>query len=73
MQIVSRRVNEGVVIGEDYTVTILDIGEDWVDIEVSSSGDGDTRVVTLQLPCSKEGALGSEEEIEDLFTVSAST
>ena len=39
MHIFTRQVNEGVVIGDDIRVTILEVGEDFVRLSVSSEGD----------------------------------
>ena len=36
MQMITRRVNEGVVIGNDIHVTVLDIGQDRVRLAISS-------------------------------------
>lgn len=39
MRLISRRQNEGVVIGDDIYVTVLDIHEDHVRLAISSPND----------------------------------
>jgi len=39
MQFISRRVNEGIIIGDDIHVTVLDIREDHVRLAISSPND----------------------------------
>jgi len=60
MLIFSRRANEGVVIGDNISVTVLEVGEDHVRLAVSSSGDS---------PCYEEHVLylaSAEQEYEEL-------
>ena len=51
MQIFSRRVNQGIIIGEETQITVLEIDEDSVQLEIrSSDGDGEScQVVRLYL------------------------
>ena len=49
MQIISRRVNQGIIIGEETQITVLEIDEGSVQLEIRSSGDGDSRIVRLYL------------------------
>lgn len=65
MHMISRRANEGVVIGREIQVTVLEIGKNWVDIEIQSKDNGDSRVVRLWLP--KE--LARENHAEELESV----
>jgi carbon storage regulator CsrA len=39
MQFVTRRVNEGIIIGDDIHVTVLDIRDDHVRLAISSPND----------------------------------
>ncbi len=39
MQLISRRVNEGIIIGEDIHVTVLEIHEDRVRLGINSPND----------------------------------
>lgn len=39
MQLISRRVNEGIIIGEDIRVTVLEIHEDRVRLGINSPND----------------------------------
>lgn len=39
MQVISRRVNEGIIIDDDIHVTVLDIHEDHVRLAISSPND----------------------------------
>ena len=66
MQIVSRRANEGIMIGREIRITVLEIGknEDWVDIEITSTDDGDSRVMRLSLPREVRESLENAEEYE---------
>lgn len=49
MQIISRRVNQGIIIGAETQITVLEIDEGSVQLEIRSSGDGDSRIVRLYL------------------------
>lgn len=51
MQIISRRANESLFIGEETQVTVREINtiEKWVQLEIRSS-DGDCRLVKLFSP-----------------------
>lgn len=64
MHIVSRRANEGIVIGREIQVTVLEIGSNWVEIEIRSNRDGDSRIVQLSLPEHGEGVGKDCEELE---------
>lgn len=39
MKVLTRQVNESVAIGDDIHVTVLEVGEDFVRLAVSSEGD----------------------------------
>jgi hypothetical protein len=39
MHVLTRQVNEGVVIGEEIHVTVLEVGSNFVRLAVSSTGD----------------------------------
>ena len=49
MQIISRRVNQGIIIGEETQVTVLKIDEDSVQLEIRSSNGESCQVVRLHL------------------------
>jgi len=55
MQIISRRVNEGIIIGEETQITVLDIGDETVQLEIRSSDDEFREVVTLSLSTLDDG------------------
>lgn len=60
MQIISRRENEGLVIGEDIVVTVLEVGEDHVRLGITSPGrTPEYREETLYYQ-----AAGTAEELE---------
>ena len=42
MQVISRRANEGLVIGDEISVTILDVQEDHVRLGISSPNNDPT-------------------------------
>lgn len=60
MQIFSLGVNDEFSIGDEVRAKVLTIGDDFVDLELRSCDDGDTRVVTLLLPTSDAGAEAEE-------------
>lgn len=60
MQIISRRVNQGIVFDGQTRVTVVEISEENVTLEITGSG-GDTERVTLRRPSSDRRADAVEE------------
>lgn len=63
MQTISRRVNQGIVIGTEYQLTVVGIGENWVDLEIQSSDGGDAvRRKTFRVPVTTAPVAGHGEK-----------
>ena len=72
MQIISRRVNEGIIIGEETQITVLDIGENSVELEIRSPDDEFCEVVTLFLRSDEDGAFQLKDDSEAVLTAAIS-
>jgi hypothetical protein len=67
MQIISRRVNQGIVIGAETQITVLEIDQDSVELEIRSFGDRDSRrTVRLYLPPQEADETLSDDAQRDL-------
>jgi Global regulator protein family len=67
MQIISRRVNQGIIIGAETQITVLEIDQDSVELEIRSFTDDDDscRIVRLYLePGDADEAIACDSDRE---------
>lgn len=64
MQIFSLGAGDEFTIGNDVRGKILEVGEDYIDLELQSCDDGDTRVVRLWTATNDAEATRQQPELE---------
>jgi hypothetical protein len=62
MQIITRRANERILIDQQLTVTVLEVLEDEVTLEIADS-DGDVRQVTLRCQAPADEPIDADFEL----------